>query len=90
MLRRAALAQILAQKKRLVILDEPFVGLDPPVAVEVVKLIKAVAARNKVLSPSPHALSLLLSPSPPFTCSCRLEPATCWVDVDGLRAARGV
>lgn len=48
MLRRAALAQILAQKKRLVILDEPFVGLDPPVAVEVVKLIKTVAARNQV------------------------------------------
>ena len=48
MLRRAALAQILAQRKRLVILDEPFVGLDPPVALEVVKLIKAVAVRNQV------------------------------------------
>ena len=34
MLRRAALAQILAQRKRLIILDEPFVGLDPPVAGE--------------------------------------------------------
>ena len=35
MLRRAALAQILAQGKRVVVLDEPFVGLDPPVADEV-------------------------------------------------------
>ena len=34
MLRRAALAQILAQGKRVVVLDEPFVGLDPPVAEE--------------------------------------------------------
>ena len=30
MLRRAALAQVLAQRKRVIILDEPFVGLDPP------------------------------------------------------------
>ena len=48
MLRRAALAQILAQRKRLVILDEPFVGLDPPVAAEVVKLIGRVAKERKV------------------------------------------
>ena len=48
MLRRAALAQILAQRKRLVILDEPFVGLDPPVAAEVVKLIASVARERQV------------------------------------------
>lgn len=45
MLRRAALAQILAQGKRVVVLDEPFVGLDPPVAEEVVKLVRSVAGR---------------------------------------------
>lgn len=28
MLRRAALAQLLAQRKRLIVLDEPFIGLD--------------------------------------------------------------
>ena len=48
MLRRAALAQILAQGKRLVILDEPFVGLDPPVALEVVRLVAKVARERKV------------------------------------------
>mmetsp|Transcript_42131 Transcript_42131/g.110906 ORF Transcript_42131/g.110906 Transcript_42131/m.110906 type:complete len:280 (-) Transcript_42131:1573-2412(-) len=48
MLRRAALAQILAQRKRLIILDEPFVGLDPPVALEVVKLIRSVASERSI------------------------------------------
>ena len=48
MLRRAALAQILAQRKRVVILDEPFVGLDPPVAAEIVLLLKKVAADHGV------------------------------------------
>lgn len=32
MLRRAALAQILAQEKKVIVLDEPFVGLDEPTA----------------------------------------------------------
>jgi ABC-type transporter Mla maintaining outer membrane lipid asymmetry ATPase subunit MlaF/ABC-type transporter Mla maintaining outer membrane lipid asymmetry permease subunit MlaE len=48
MLRRAALAQILAQRKRLVILDEPFVGLDPAVTAEIVKLIRSVAASRSL------------------------------------------
>lgn len=48
MLRRSALAQILAQKKRLVILDEPFVGLDPAVAREVAQLVRSVAVRRSV------------------------------------------
>lgn len=52
MLRRAALAQILAQRKRVVVLDEPFVGLDPPVAAEIVTLLKSVAAE--------HGISMLL------------------------------
>ena len=66
MLRRAALAQILAQRKRLVILDEPFVGLDPPVALEVVKLVKAVAHRNQVamvLVSHMEPLASMLAPS---------------------------
>ncbi|KAL3917076.1 MAG: hypothetical protein SGPRY_006550, partial [Prymnesium sp.] len=52
MLRRAALAQILAQRKRVVILDEPFVGLDPPVATEIVMLLKSVVEE--------HGIALLL------------------------------
>jgi len=39
MLRRAALAQVLAQRKRLIVLDEPFVGLDPPVALDIADLL---------------------------------------------------
>ena len=48
MLRRAALAQILAQRKRLVILDEPFVGLDPPVAREIVAQLRALGSEHGV------------------------------------------
>ena len=48
MLRRAALAQILAQHKRLIILDEPFVGLDPEVAADVVQLILSVTASRPI------------------------------------------
>ncbi len=39
MLRRAALAQILSQKKQLIILDEPFVGLDESTAQEIVETL---------------------------------------------------
>ena len=48
MLRRAALAQVLAQRKRVIILDEPFVGLDPPVALEIADLLTRIAERERV------------------------------------------
>lgn len=40
MLRRAALSMIFAQQKKVIILDEPFVGLDEKTAEEVVKVIE--------------------------------------------------
>lgn len=46
MLRRAALAQILAQKKKLIILDEPFVGLDPETTGDVVKVLNELKAKG--------------------------------------------
>ncbi len=42
MLRRAALAQILAQQKKLIVLDEPFVGLDKTTIQDVVNVIKVL------------------------------------------------
>ena len=42
MLRRAALAQLLAQGKRLIVLDEPFIGLDKQTASEIVLELQAV------------------------------------------------
>jgi len=42
MLRRAALAQLLSQGKRLIILDEPFVGLDPDTAVTIALELKRI------------------------------------------------
>lgn len=75
MLRRAALAQVLAQRKRLIVLDEPFVGLDPPVALEIATLISEVAKQRQVafilVSHMEHlakrlepALTLELTPRP--------------------------
>jgi len=48
MLRRAALAQVLAQRKRVVVLDEPFVGLDPPVAAGVARLLASIASSRRI------------------------------------------
>eukprot|EP00038_Savillea_parva_P021043 m.33172 g.33172 ORF g.33172 m.33172 type:complete len:524 (-) comp4983_c0_seq1:59-1630(-) len=42
MLRRVALAQLLAQRKRLILLDEPFIGLDPPTATGIAKELARV------------------------------------------------
>jgi ABC-type transporter Mla maintaining outer membrane lipid asymmetry ATPase subunit MlaF len=44
MLRRAALAQILAQEKKIIVLDEPFVGLDIPTAEGIVKQLNELKA----------------------------------------------
>ncbi len=46
MLRRAALSMIFAQEKKVIILDEPFVGLDPITAGEVVKVINSLKERG--------------------------------------------
>ena len=47
MLRRAALAQLLAQRKRLVVLDEPFTGLDNATALGVIEQITRVMKEQK-------------------------------------------
>eukprot|EP00729_Bicosta_minor_P005064 gene5064-26938_t len=44
MLRRAALAQLLAQKKKLIVLDEPFIGLDKDTAAEIMRELLALKA----------------------------------------------
>ena len=65
MLRRAALAQILAQRKRLVILDEPFVGCDPPVAAEIAQLLRRLCDSHgvaMVLISHMHDLAAALQP----------------------------
>ena len=47
MLRRAALAQLLAQRKRLVLLDEPFTGLDEDTALGIIQQLKRVMKEQK-------------------------------------------
>lgn len=46
MLRRAALAMIFAQEKKVIILDEPFVGLDVKTAEEIIKVILGLKERG--------------------------------------------
>ena len=46
MLRRASLAQVLAQKRPVIVLDEPFVGLDETSAREIVALIATLMERG--------------------------------------------
>ncbi|MCH2171940.1 ABC transporter permease [Myxococcota bacterium] len=47
MLRRASLAQVLAQGRPVIVLDEPFVGLDPTNARGIVSLIQDLMARGQ-------------------------------------------
>ena len=46
MLRRASLAQILSQEKRLIVLDEPFVGLDIATALGIIEELKRLKAKG--------------------------------------------
>lgn len=48
MLRRACLAQIIAQKKKLIILDEPFVGLDTHIVEEIIALLKQLQRESQI------------------------------------------
>eukprot|EP00049_Salpingoeca_infusionum_P007698 m.124969 g.124969 ORF g.124969 m.124969 type:complete len:527 (-) comp13792_c1_seq1:627-2207(-) len=59
MLRRATLAQLLAQNKKLIVLDEPFVGLDHDAATVIVEEIQG-------LIQSKRAAFILISHQPEF------------------------
>jgi ABC-type transporter Mla maintaining outer membrane lipid asymmetry ATPase subunit MlaF/ABC-type transporter Mla maintaining outer membrane lipid asymmetry permease subunit MlaE len=66
MLRRAALAQILAQRKKLIILDEPFVGLDENSAFGIVKLLAELKKEGQsflLITHEPHYAKPLVDKS---------------------------
>ena len=46
MLRRAALAQLLSQRKRLIVLDEPFTGLDLDTAKGIIQELRTVMSEE--------------------------------------------
>ena len=65
MLRRASLAQILAQGRSIIILDEPFVGLDETNALGIVDLIRDLMDDGHgfiLISHEPHYAKRLITP----------------------------
>ena len=65
MLRRASLAQVLAQGRRIIILDEPFVGLDEANAMGIVDLIRDLMGKGQafiLISHEPHYAERLITP----------------------------
>ncbi|HLD17044.1 MAG TPA: ATP-binding cassette domain-containing protein [Coxiellaceae bacterium] len=69
MLRRACLAQILAQRKKLIILDEPFVGLDPETCEGILETLTALKKKGQaflLISHEPDFSSRLADPDAEF------------------------
>ncbi len=65
MLRRASLAQVLAQGKRVIVLDEPFVGLDEANANGIVRVIQQLMGRGQsfiLISHEPQYAAPLATP----------------------------
>lgn len=70
MLRRASVAQTIAQKKNVIILDEPFVGLDEENAQEVIKLLKNLMDKGKsflLISHEPNYAKQVATPEKTVT-----------------------
>ena len=87
MLRRAALAQILAQKKRVIILDEPFVGLDESTAQEIVETLVELRDHGQafiLISHDKDYAKLLATPS----CEAFLTAQTRSVNLPKLKQSR--
>ncbi len=85
MLRRASLAQVLAQRKKVIVLDEPFVGLDEENATGIVRLIQSLQSEGIVfllISHEPQYATALVTPGR----EVRLDP--CDRKPDRMRAHR--
>ena len=89
MLRRAALAQLLSQRKRLIVLDEPFTGLDLDTAKGIIQELRAVMKEectsfiliSHQVNPEPH-----LHPHSTIALTrCNTLPDPSWVESLSLR-----
>ncbi len=76
MLRRAALAQILAQQKHIIVLDEPFVGLDKQTAEGIIDLLNRLKASGQsfiLITHESHYGQQLVTPGYELTLKARVR-----------------
>lgn len=98
--RRLAIAAVAVLEPELLLLDDPFAGLDPTSATHIIRLLEALPSRIVVLGNRPRlnaaTLSLvdgILSPSPPPTHETSLPPRVVPtgepIDLGEITATRG-
>ena len=98
--RRLAIAAVAVLEPDILLLDDPFAGLDPTSATHIIRLLETLPSRIVVLGNRPRldvaTLSLIdgiLSPSPPPTHGTslppRVEPTGEQIDLGEITATRG-
>ena len=98
--RRLAIAAVAVLEPAILLLDDPFAGLDPTSATHIIRLLEALPSRIVVLGNRPRLdapkLSLsdgILSPSPPPTHETSLPPCVNptgeLIDLGAITATRG-
>ena len=98
--RRLAIAAVAVLEPELLLLDDPFAGLDPTSARSIIRLLEALPSRIVVLNNRPRfdsevlwLIDGILSPTPPDqharSLPARVEPAGDPIDLGEISATRG-
>lgn len=98
--RRLAIAAVAVLEPDILLLDDPFAGLDPTSATHIIRLLEALPSRIVVLGNRPRfdsevlwLIDGILSPTPPAkhvrSLPARVEPAGDPIDLGEISATRG-